>query len=146
MAIIPQCEQCPLSTQKTRTFQHFLQPELMLTFKCPGQGQQTASRFSYWLMAMLTRSWYLRQMHSSVPLQSTYIIYMDGTFSSCPALWDQEYILHTRSGSVIYALVYALLPNRQIETYRTLSSPLKMKIQDRLNLTLDPAPPPPGVD
>jgi len=72
-------------------------------------------------------------------LQSADIIYMDGTFSSCPALWDQVYILHARSGSTTYALVYALLPNRQIDTYRRLFSLLKMKIQERLNLTLDPA-------
>ncbi|XP_041369639.1 uncharacterized protein LOC121383615 [Gigantopelta aegis] len=72
-------------------------------------------------------------------LQSADTIYMDGTFSSCPDLWDHVYILHARSGSTTYALVYVLLPDRQIATYCRLFSQLKTTVQIRLNLTLDPA-------
>ena len=63
-------------------------------------------------------------------LQSADSIYMDGTFSSCPELWDQIYILHPRSGSTTYALVYVLLPDRQIDTYCRLFRQLKTKGSD----------------
>lgn len=72
-------------------------------------------------------------------LQSADTIYMDGTFSACPALWDQVYIIHARSGMTSYALLYALLPNRQADTYARLFAKIKEKVQERLNLTLDPA-------
>jgi len=72
-------------------------------------------------------------------LQSAEVIYMDGTFSACPQLWDQVYIIHARSGASTYALVYALLPNRQTNTYCRLFSLLKDAVTECLNLTLSPS-------
>jgi len=71
-------------------------------------------------------------------LQSADILYMDGTFSTCPTLWNQLYIIHARTGTCTYPLVFALLPDRQTATYRRLFSKLKAAVEELLNLRLAP--------
>lgn len=71
-------------------------------------------------------------------LQSADVLYMDGTFSSCPELWDQVYVIHARCQEVMYPLVYVLLPDRQLTTYARLFSLLKTEVQQRLNRPLAP--------
>ncbi|XP_071111501.1 uncharacterized protein [Haliotis cracherodii] len=71
-------------------------------------------------------------------LQSASIVYMDGTFSACPDLWNQLYILHTRKGSITYPLVYALMPDRWTTTYQRLFAQLKVHIQQLLNQPYNP--------
>ncbi|KAK6187047.1 hypothetical protein SNE40_006296 [Patella caerulea] len=61
---------------------------------------------------------------------------MDGTFTACPDMWDQVYIIHARSGSTTYPLVFALLPNRQVTTYARLFRLLKTSVQQHLNQPL----------
>ncbi|XP_067651828.1 uncharacterized protein [Haliotis asinina] len=70
-------------------------------------------------------------------LQSADTIYMDGTFSSCP-LWSQLYIIHARSGSTMYPLVFVLMPDRQQTTYARLFRLLKDKVQEVHNSPLQP--------
>jgi len=72
-------------------------------------------------------------------LQEADIIYMDGTFSSCPSLWNQLYIIHTTSGSTMFPLVYALLPDRRMTTYLRFFNELKIKVQEKLNQPLSPS-------
>ncbi|XP_048249527.1 uncharacterized protein LOC124140175 [Haliotis rufescens] len=50
-------------------------------------------------------------------LQEADTLYMDGTFTACPGLWDQVYIIHARVGQNTFPLVFALLPDRQATTY-----------------------------
>ncbi|XP_071093077.1 uncharacterized protein [Haliotis cracherodii] len=38
-------------------------------------------------------------------------LYVDGTFTACPGLWDQVYIIHARVGPNTFPLVFALLPD-----------------------------------
>ena len=64
---------------------------------------------------------------------------MDGTFSSCPALWDQVYILHARKDCSTYPLVFVLLPDRQMTTHRRLFRLLKNHLQEKLQQELAPA-------
>ena len=64
---------------------------------------------------------------------------MDGTFSSCPALWDQVYILHARKDCSTYSLVFDLLQDRQMTTYRRLFRLLKNHVQEKLQQQLAPA-------
>ena len=64
------------------------------------------------------------------------IIIMDGTFSSCPALWDQVYILHARKDCSTYSLVFDLLQDRQMTTYRRLFRLLKNHVQEKLQQQL----------
>ncbi|XP_067653191.1 ankyrin-1-like [Haliotis asinina] len=71
-------------------------------------------------------------------LQSADTIYMDGTFSSCPALWSQLYIIHARNGSTMYPLVFVLMPDRQQTTYARLLRLLKDKVQELHNRPLQP--------
>ena len=58
-------------------------------------------------------------------LQEADTIYMDGTFTCCPQLWNQLYSLHARKDDQTYPLVYALLPDRQTTTYVRLFENLK---------------------
>ncbi|XP_071104166.1 uncharacterized protein [Haliotis cracherodii] len=71
-------------------------------------------------------------------LQSASIVYMDGTFSACPDLWNELYILHARKGSITYPLVYALMPDRRTTTYQRLFAQLKVHIQQLLNQPFNP--------
>ncbi|XP_041364097.1 uncharacterized protein LOC121379518 [Gigantopelta aegis] len=63
---------------------------------------------------------------------------MDRTFSSCPPLWNQPYILHARSGFHTYPLVSALQPDRQITIYVRFFDNLKTHVQQVVNRPLDP--------
>ncbi|XP_046356474.2 uncharacterized protein LOC124135251 [Haliotis rufescens] len=69
-------------------------------------------------------------------LQAADMVYMDGTFTFCPDLWDQVYIFHARAGSTSYPLVFTLLPDRQAATYARLFRLLKTEVQQRLNRPL----------
>ncbi|XP_048238825.1 uncharacterized protein LOC125372533 [Haliotis rufescens] len=64
---------------------------------------------------------------------------MDGTFTSCPDLWDQVYIIHARVGQNTFPLVFALLPDRQATTYGRLFRQLKTEVQERLNRLMSPS-------
>ncbi|XP_046546596.1 uncharacterized protein LOC124256665 [Haliotis rubra] len=72
-------------------------------------------------------------------LQSADNLYMDSTFSSCPSLWNQVYIIHARRGSKTYPLVFALLPDRQRTTYCRRFHRLTEEVQQKLNRILAPA-------
>ena len=64
--------------------------------------------------------------------------FMDGTFKVCPTLFDQLYVIRAPLDESAISLVYALLPNRQEETYRELLQILQTKynnINIALNLT-----------
>ena len=71
-------------------------------------------------------------------LQEADTIYMDGTFTCCPQLWNQLYSLHARKDDQTYPLVYALLPDRQTTTYVRLFENLKTHIHRIFNRVLDP--------
>ncbi|XP_048242412.1 uncharacterized protein LOC125374801 [Haliotis rufescens] len=64
---------------------------------------------------------------------------MDGTFTSCPDLWNQVSIIHARSRSCMCPFVFALLPVRQTTTYTRLFGRLKTEVQQRFNRPLAPA-------
>ena len=64
---------------------------------------------------------------------------MDGTFSSCPALWDQVYILRARKDCSTYPLLFVLLPDCQMTTYRRLFRLVKNHMQEKLRQELAPA-------
>ncbi|XP_071086556.1 uncharacterized protein [Haliotis cracherodii] len=66
-------------------------------------------------------------------------LYMDGTFTACPGLWDEVYIIHARVGPTIFPLLFALLPDRQATTYGRLFRQLKTEVQERLNRPLSPS-------
>jgi len=72
-------------------------------------------------------------------LQASDTVYMDGTFSACPNLWNQLYILHARRGSTTFPLVYALLPDRRTTTYARLFRCLKAEVEEKTHGTLSPA-------
>ena len=71
-------------------------------------------------------------------LQEADTIYMDGTFTCCPQLWNQLYSLHARKDDQTYPLVYALLPDRQTTTYVRLFENLKTHVHRLFNRVLDP--------
>ncbi|XP_071111934.1 uncharacterized protein [Haliotis cracherodii] len=58
-------------------------------------------------------------------LQEIDTLYMDGTFYSCPPLWDQLYVIHGLVGTKMTQIVFRLLPNRQRQTYERLFRLLK---------------------
>lgn len=72
-------------------------------------------------------------------LQASDTVYMDGTFSACPNLWNQLYILHARRGSTTFPLVYALLPDRRTTTYARLFRCLKHEVEEKTHRSLLPA-------
>lgn len=51
--------------------------------------------------------------------------YMDGTFSSAPALFAQLYTIHYLEDRTAFPMVFALLPNRRQSTYEKLFAELK---------------------
>ncbi|XP_046350164.2 uncharacterized protein LOC124131114 [Haliotis rufescens] len=78
-------------------------------------------------------------LESLEALQSSEILYMGGTFTACPGLWNQVYIIHARLGATTYPLIFALLPDRQTDTYSRLFMLLKDEVQQRLNRPLAPS-------
>ncbi|XP_071116339.1 uncharacterized protein [Haliotis cracherodii] len=78
-------------------------------------------------------------LESLEALQSSEILYMDGTFTACPGLWNQVYIIHARLGATTYPPIFALLPDRQTNTYSRLFRLLKDEVQQRLNRPLAPS-------
>ncbi|XP_046583144.1 protocadherin Fat 4-like [Haliotis rubra] len=58
-------------------------------------------------------------------MQSADTLFMDGTFCSCPSLWNQLYAVHCLSGSTMFPDAFALMPNGQRLTYIELSQQLK---------------------
>ena len=71
-------------------------------------------------------------------VQEADTIYMDGTFTCCPQLWNTLYSLHARKDDQTYPLVYALLPDRQTTTYVRLFENLKTHVHRLFNRVLDP--------
>jgi len=65
-------------------------------------------------------------------------IYMDGTFTVCPNLWSQLYVMHAMVGNVMYPLVYALMPNRRQQTYERLFGHVKDLVMTKTGQPLIP--------
>ncbi|XP_067668277.1 uncharacterized protein [Haliotis asinina] len=70
--------------------------------------------------------------------QQANILYMDGTFYSCPGLWHQLYVIHSMAGGKMFPLMFCLLPDRRRETYTRLFQQLKEVTQDRVGRPLSP--------
>jgi hypothetical protein len=66
------------------------------------------------------------------------VMFMDGTFHSCPSLFCQLYIIHGEFLSETFPAVYALLPNRSAETYSRLFAVLKT-VAGAFGLQLSPS-------
>ncbi|KAF0765135.1 Uncharacterized protein FWK35_00010141 [Aphis craccivora] len=62
-------------------------------------------------------------------LKRTKIIYMDGTFSTCPSEFYQVYTLHSNVDNIIIPVVYTLLQRENKETYIELLTALKDKFE-----------------
>jgi hypothetical protein len=58
--------------------------------------------------------------------------YMDGTFRSCPSLFGQVFTIHIIDKLISIQMVYALLPNKQQNTYNRLFRAL-IEAKDQLN-------------
>jgi len=52
-------------------------------------------------------------------------IYADGTFKCCPSIFSQLYTFHGLKYNVSIPLIYALLPNKSMSTYKHLLSKIK---------------------
>ncbi|XP_067649026.1 uncharacterized protein [Haliotis asinina] len=70
--------------------------------------------------------------------QQANILYMDGTFYSCPGLWHQLYVIHSMAGGKMFPLMFCLLPDRRRETYTRLFQQLKEVTQDKVGRPLSP--------
>jgi len=70
-------------------------------------------------------------------LKRTKIIYMDGTFSTCPSEFYQVYILHASVDNIIIPVVYALLQRKNKETYIELLTALKDKFESLSMISID---------
>ena len=64
-------------------------------------------------------------------------IYMDGTFHSSPKLFTQLYTLHCRVGGKVFPMIYALLPDKTMQTYKRFLNGVK-GIAENLNLQFKP--------
>ncbi|XP_071088042.1 uncharacterized protein [Haliotis cracherodii] len=71
-------------------------------------------------------------------LQQLTSLYMDGTFYSCPALWDQLYVIHGLIGTKMTQFVFCVLPNRRRKTYARLFDRFKVVVQEVTNHPLAP--------
>lgn len=58
-------------------------------------------------------------------LSETKIIYMDGTFSTCPSEFYQVYIIHASINNLIIPVMYALLQRKNKDTYIELLSAIR---------------------
>ena len=64
-------------------------------------------------------------------------IYCDGTFYTAPPMFDSIFTIHAFVGSVMFPLVYSLLPQRNADTYNRLFTLLK-DIATRHNFNFSP--------
>lgn len=51
-------------------------------------------------------------------LSRSMIIFLDGTFKTCPHIFTQIFTIHGTVHGAVFPLVYALLPNKTTESYR----------------------------
>ncbi|CAF3363228.1 unnamed protein product [Rotaria sp. Silwood2] len=63
-------------------------------------------------------------------------IFMDGTFSTCPSMFDQVYTIHAIKYDQSFPCVFGLLPNRQKSTYHFMFRELKaLAVQMDINFS-----------
>ncbi|CAF2042089.1 unnamed protein product [Rotaria magnacalcarata] len=63
-------------------------------------------------------------------------IFMDGTFSTCPSMFDQVYTIHAIKYDQSFPCVFGLLPNRQKNTYHFMFQELKaIAVQMKMNFS-----------
>ena len=62
---------------------------------------------------------------------------MDGTFSICPLIFYQVFTIHIMKYNQVFPMIYALLPNKQQNSYNRAYMLLKDAALD-LGLTLNP--------
>ncbi|CAM4840208.1 unnamed protein product [Rotaria magnacalcarata] len=63
-------------------------------------------------------------------------IFMDGTFSTCPSMFDQVYTIHAIKYDLSFPCVFGLLPNRQKNTYHFMFQELKaIAVQMKMNFS-----------
>ncbi|CAM4827788.1 unnamed protein product [Rotaria magnacalcarata] len=63
-------------------------------------------------------------------------IFMDGTFSTCPSMFDQVYTIHAIKYDQSSPCVFGLLPNRQKNTYHFMFQELKaIAVQMKMNFS-----------
>ncbi|CAF5026388.1 unnamed protein product, partial [Rotaria socialis] len=63
-------------------------------------------------------------------------IFMDGTFSTCPKMFDQVYTIHAIKYDQSFPCVFGLLPNRQKSTYHFMFRELKaLAVQMDMNFS-----------
>ncbi|CAF4689044.1 unnamed protein product, partial [Rotaria socialis] len=69
-------------------------------------------------------------------LFATETIFMDGTFSTCPKMFDQVYTIHAIKYDQSFPCVFGLLPNRQKSTYHFMFRELKaLAVQMDMNFS-----------
>ncbi|CAF2972812.1 unnamed protein product [Rotaria sp. Silwood2] len=63
-------------------------------------------------------------------------IFMDGTFSTCPSMFDQVYTIHAIKYDQSFPCIFGLLPNRQKSTYHFMFRELKaVAVQMEMNFS-----------
>ncbi len=67
------------------------------------------------------------------------MIFIDGTFQTCPRLFYQIFSIHAILHGKHVPLVYCLLPNKRQETYERVFQLLEEKVRDDLQLELLPS-------
>ena len=55
------------------------------------------------------------------------VLYLDGTFKQAPPLFHQVYIILAERNGYVFSLLYALLPNKRVATYRLLFQSIAQK-------------------
>ena len=63
-------------------------------------------------------------------------VFMDGTFYTSPPLFHQMYTIHGYFKGQVMPFVYALLPNKNYETYNRLLTLIKEKVNTYLALSM----------
>ncbi|XP_041358542.1 uncharacterized protein LOC121375235 [Gigantopelta aegis] len=73
-----------------------------------------------------------------VRMQDAETLFVDGTFYTCPGLWDQLYSIHCLSGATMVPVAFALMPNRTRATYVRLFNQLSSVVEEKTGFDLSP--------
>ncbi|CAF3739739.1 unnamed protein product [Rotaria socialis] len=109
-------------------------------FEIPDLYSKTLSKNSFLVVdKMITRRQRILLFSSSEQLKMLFgaeTILMDGTFSTCPNMFDQVYTIHVIKYDQSFPCVFSLLSNRQKNTYHFMFNELKLiAAQMQLNFT-----------
>ncbi|CAN7982682.1 unnamed protein product [Ixodes hexagonus] len=104
-------------------------------FIAPGKQPKEHNHSRFYFMttgkSAKTACWFFSTHEQLAAFSSSQTWYMDGTFSVCPRIFKQLYVLRCKVGDSSLACVYALLSGKSLATYEELFQAIVESCEER---------------